>query len=256
MSKAMDILTILESSSFCYAKSKNKENQDSILPLKLIDNGALFCIADGVGSYEGSRYASKSAVSFLGALDSSSSIKNIPNIFHTIKNKITDISSINNEFSHAATTMTFGYFDLTGLHIGHIGDCRLYVLNDCKLKQLTKDHTQYQMLLDEGLFSKKQLQNKKEKAQSILTTAISQFTEMKFESTFIPLEELPQNNGVISLYIMSDGAYHFWEKRPKFSHNTMKSTINFTSSLKRRIERTGPIDDYSMVALSIKIPSE
>ncbi|MDE9567333.1 serine/threonine-protein phosphatase, partial [Xenorhabdus bovienii] len=59
--------------------------------------------------------------------------------------------------------------------------------------------------------------------------------------------------GVLDLYIMSDGAHHFWEKRPRFSDNTLRNPIRFASSLQKRIEKATPIDDYSLVAASFKV---
>jgi serine/threonine protein phosphatase PrpC len=67
------------------------------------------------------------------------------------------LSDKNIKFSHAATTLTFCFVDDEGLHIGHVGDCRLYVKTDSKLKQITKDHTQHQKLLDDKIYSKSEL---------------------------------------------------------------------------------------------------
>ncbi|MGF1848819.1 PP2C family protein-serine/threonine phosphatase [Vibrio lentus] len=250
----MDMINILESSSFCLAKNSNKENQDSILPAKTIDGGVLFCVADGVGSYNGSKLASQRVVDLLNSMKKSGELTDFENIFSEARKIVSNLATIKEEYRQAATTLTFGYLNSQGLYIGHIGDCRLYVRNGFKLEQLTKDHTQYQSLLDEKLFTKKELQSQKEKAQSILTTAISQFVEMNFDSIFIPMEQLPKDNGTISLFVMSDGTYKFWDKRPRFSDKTMTNISYFTSSLKRRVERTAPVDDYSMVAISVKLP--
>lgn len=51
---------------------------------------------------------------------------------------------------------------------------------------------------------------------------------------------------------MSDGAHHFWEKRPKFSIETLKNPIRFASSLQRRINKNTSIDDYSLIAVTFQ----
>ncbi len=247
------MINIIETSSFCCPKSQAKENQDSILSPKRFGEGVIFSVADGVGSYNGAKLASDTAIAYLDNITSFKSEFNISDIFINVMNKIVDLSKVNSDFCNAATTLTFCLATKKGLHIGHIGDCRLYIKYGQKLKQITSDHTQYQMLIDNALFTKKQLKDKGEKAKSILTTALSQNVEMKFDELFIPYEELPIENGILSLFIMSDGAHHFWEKRPRFSQNTMNNISNFSSSFKKRIEREAPIDDYSLVAVSLNI---
>lgn len=243
---------VVESSSFSLSKSKDKNNEDAVLSQKMLDDGLLFCVADGVGSYSGARYASRSVIEYLSSLRTADELCDTEYLFSQLKEVVGRLGVENDSYQKAATTLTFGYLSEKGLQVGHIGDCRLYVKNGLKLDQLTKDHTQYQMLLDEKLFTKRQLQDKKDKAQSVLTTAISKFVEMNAESFFIPLNELPSVDGTYSFYIMTDGAYKFWDKRKRFSQNTMNSTNNFALSLKKRIERSGPVDDYSLVGLSVR----
>ncbi|WP_373926782.1 PP2C family protein-serine/threonine phosphatase, partial [Enterobacter hormaechei] len=76
------------------------------------------------------------------------------------------------------------FVDDEGLHIGHVGDCRLYVKTDSKLKQITKDHTQHQKLLDDKIYSKSEL--KQLPGKNTLTTAIANAIPLDFQQTFIP----------------------------------------------------------------------
>jgi len=131
------------------------------------------------------------------------------------------------------------------LYIAHIGDCRLYVKKGIKLIQLTKDHTQHQAYIDDGVFTARQLRHAKGK--NILTTAISKTLDLQFDIISTPLGELIDEDGSLTLFIMSDGAHSFWEKRPKFSINTLSEPSRFISSLKKRIESGPPVDDYSVV---------
>ena len=94
--------------------------------------------------------------------------------------------------------------------------------------------------------------NKDFNTKRMLTTAISAVTIMEFNEIFIPLKDLPIVDGIISIYLMSDGSHSFWDKRAKFSDNTMNKICNFSASLRNRIERIKPEDDYSLVAASIK----
>ncbi|HHH4768252.1 TPA: serine/threonine-protein phosphatase, partial [Enterobacter hormaechei subsp. xiangfangensis] len=110
-------------------------------------------------------------------------------------------------------------------------------------------HTQHQMLIDEGIFSSRQLKNAKGK--NLLTTAISKTIELDYNMLQIPLNDLYDDNQNLILIVMSDGAHHFWEKRPRFSVNTLSEPSRFCSSLKKRIENGPPIDDYSVIAVKL-----
>lgn len=243
------MLNLISSCGFSFPKNENKTNEDSVLfPIKVGD-GYLFAVADGVGSYKGADKASKIIIDYIRDL-SESDLKYTNQISAKLKLIISELNNII-EYAQAATTLTFGYLNNKGLKIGHIGDCRLYTKDHKKLKQLTKDHSRHQKLLDEKIFTAKEL--KDVAGKNVLTTAISKNIEMTFDEYFIPLSELSTENNKLSLFIMSDGAHSFWEKRPRFSLPTMSSVAKFTNSLLRRIEKNEPIDDYSLIAVEFEI---
>jgi hypothetical protein len=49
-------------------------------------------------------------------------------------------------------------------------------------------------------------------------------------------EDLPIENNLLTIYLMSDGAHYYWEDRPRFSLNTLNNVNRFSASLMRRIE--------------------
>lgn len=245
------MLNLVESSAFSFPKCNKRKNQDSILVPQKLEDGYLLAVADGVGSYPGGDIASEIAIEYLREITSKEHLFNTSKVLFDIRNRIISFSKTNEGYSKAATTLTFAFISSNGLKVSHIGDCRVYIKENTRLKQLTKDHTQFQKLVDEKTFTKKYLEGTK--AKNILTTAIAPNIEMHVDSFFIPRESLPIENGTINLYIMSDGAHYFWEKRPRFSKNTMNSMSQFSNSFKRRIERLSPIDDYSYVGLVVNI---
>lgn len=233
------MINLLSSSIFSFPKNTERKNQDAIFSPNQYKNNYLFAIADGVGGYAGGEIASQIAIECL--------TESINNIF---ARSLAKIKALPPEYAKASTTLTFGYLTKDGLHVGHIGDCRLYIKQGNKLRQKTKDHTSHQKLLDEGIYTKKEL--KELSGKNIITTAISTQVEMKPDEFFIPIEELKDENGEIFIYLMSDGAHHFWEHRPRFSDNTMKSITKFSAALQKRIEKA-PVDDYSLIALQFKV---
>lgn len=250
------MFSLISCASFSIAKDPNKINEDSVLLPISLHHGYICAVADGVGSYKGAKEASKLVTDFLMTLknDKVESHFNIDSIFNSIKDKIDNLSNVNSDFQEAATTLTFYYIDNLGIHIGHIGDSRLYIKNNSKLIQVTKDHTRHQQLLDAQLYTAKQL--KKISGKNILTTALSSKIEMKYDKYFLSIEDLKKfsdDENCILINLMSDGAYNIWEKRPVFSQKTLNSPSAFCNSLLRRVERIGAEDDHSLISVKIKI---
>ncbi|MFA0547342.1 PP2C family protein-serine/threonine phosphatase [Vibrio splendidus] len=247
----MTAFNLNESSAFSFPKPEKPNNEDSILGPVQVDNGFLFAVADGVGSYTGADLASLSAIDVLKSIETKDALLDYKSIFPRILEQIASLSSYDSKYERASTTLTYCYLDETNLYVAHIGDCRAYAKKGKKLVQLTKDHTQHQYYLDNKIFKKSELKNVKGKG--VITTAISRVVDMKPDFYTFNLDEVTNSEDkTISIYLMSDGAHSFWEKSPRFSENTMNSVLSMAGSLKRRIERKGPTDDYSFIACKFK----
>lgn len=245
------MLKLKECSSFTHAKSDKRVNQDSILTPTRCDDGFLFAVADGVGSYKGSDLASMAAVEYLEKSHLSKARLISPDLFEGVLSKVKELSNYDPEYEVASTTLTYAYVNSNEIIIGHIGDCRAYVKQGNKLVQLTKDHTQHQMLIDQKVYTKAQLKNASGK--NLITTAISQVVPMKPEFFSFKVSDYVDDLQDLTIYLMSDGAHAYWEQNPRFSPNTMKNVTKLSNSLLRRIERKGAKDDYSLVSCTFAI---
>ncbi|WP_018652172.1 PP2C family protein-serine/threonine phosphatase [Actinobacillus capsulatus] len=234
----------LSTSTFSFPRNSKKVNQDAVLSPVKVGDGYLFAIADGVGGYLGGELASNIAISYLRE------IMDPKFLFNVFKESLNRISKLDSEYKRASTTLTFAYLDDKGLQIGHIGDCRLYIKDGNKLRQKTKDHTSHQKLLDEKIYTKKELACMDGK--NVITTAISTQIDMNYDEIFIPINELKDHNNEIFICIMSDGSHHDWSIRPRFSDNTMNNTSRFAAALRKRIEKN-PKDDYSLIYCQFKL---
>ncbi|HAO9103773.1 TPA: serine/threonine-protein phosphatase [Escherichia coli] len=244
------MISILSSSVFSCPRNESRENQDSVLHPTQIDGGFIMAVADGVGGYKGGKEASEAVVKHLSGMGSLVLAEDLTKTFTELKSAVASLSERDSSLASAATTLTLCIVDDSGLTIGHAGDCRVYLKYDGKLRQVTKDHTQHQMLIDNGMFTAREL--KKAKGKNVITTAVSANIKLTEQVFNIPKEDLPLSNGVLSLFIMSDGAHSFWELRPRFSINTLSNSSRFANSLKNRIESKGPVDDYSLLAVNVK----
>ncbi|MDE2420346.1 MAG: protein phosphatase 2C domain-containing protein [Gammaproteobacteria bacterium] len=237
-----------------FLTEKVKQNEDSLLTPVKKANGFLFGVADGLGSYKGAREASNFVCDYLQNHQTISHnyLENSFNLeLKTAFNNFID--KINGDYVKASTTLSLCFLDDFGLSIWHVGDCRVYIKQGTKLIQITNDHTQYQKLLDKKIYSKKELIDKKI-SQSTLTNAISSFISLDNDYIFISYDSLKAEYGSdLSIFIMSDGAHHFWEQRKMFSKFTMSDVIKFSNALKRRIENKGAIDDYTSIGVTFNL---
>lgn len=244
------MINLINCGFFSYPKSHDKGNQDSFVLPAPVGTGFVFAVADGVGSYLGAREAANVATSVVSSVDANF-ITDIQMTLAKVKGKIDEMAESRQDWVNAATTLSYCFIDDQALYIGHVGDTRVYVKRGNKLHLVTKDHTQHQELLDDGIYSKRELRHLPGK--STLTAAMSKNLALRFQSIKLPVNELVDENGMINIYIMSDGAHHFWEKRPRLSVDTLKKSPKFAASLLRRIETNGPVDDHTLVAASFLI---
>lgn len=239
----MSSLHILSTSSICLSKHLNGEGDDSILPPKKVGDGYLLAIADGVGKYDGAKTASQEAIDYLNSIEINDGEINFKIIFNEIKKRLEDIAKKSPDLIKMATTLTACYITHDKIKIGHTGDSRAYVMDKYKLKRLTSDQTEHEMLLSNGIFTKKQLKNHPRK--NVLISALSPRLDLS-------TQEIEINFNSQTLYLMSDGAYQFWEENPKFSDSTMETTTAFCASLEKRIKNKGPKDDFSVVGIQLR----
>lgn len=238
------MISLCKSTAFSYPKTESRLNEDSILITKKVSEGFILAVADGVGSYEGAYQASSTIIKYINDLDSFD-YNDGEKFFSELKDSIKKLSEIDENYRNAATTLTLAFINSNKLYVAHIGDCRLYVLQNDKLRCLTKDHTQHQKFLDEKIYTKKELKNLD--GGNIITSAISQKFLRTYDFFNVPITELLQSNGKLSLFLMSDGAHYHWEERPRFSTSTMNNVLRFGNSLHNRILNKGLIDDTSFI---------
>lgn len=242
------MLNLLSHSVFSYSKNHQKTNDDAVLPIIKSGDYFILAIADGVGSQTGSNQASELALNILRENFNFNEF----NAEKTLEHIKSNIESLSNQVGkELATTLTFVVVGNSQIRVVHIGDSRLYIKKGNKLSQITIDHTQYQKLLDEKLYTKKELSTMSVK--HILTTALAPNVNIEYQEEILDIKDFLDENNCLILHLMTDGAYHFWEKRPTFSKQTMDNPIAFANGLLRRINKNGAIDDYSLISAKFYI---
>jgi protein phosphatase len=128
------------------------------------EDGLIFAVADGLGGHNAGEVASALALEVL-----SEEIGSAPAVWPVAKRlrravqeanlRIYNKSSTVPELRHMGTTLTATTLVGDTLVAAHVGDCRLYLLRDGNLTQLTKDHTWVWEQVQYGILSPEEARN-------------------------------------------------------------------------------------------------
>ena len=135
---------------------KRLGNEDS-LGVYEIENGILAIVCDGLGGNKAGDVASQLSVNTVYEFFKSSTqndyLERIKSAILEANNNILYKASISSDFKGMATTIEVLFLLENTAYFGHVGDSRMYFLRNGKLKQLTKDHSLVQKLIDEGFLT-------------------------------------------------------------------------------------------------------
>lgn len=139
---------------------------------------AVMCVCDGMGGEESGEIASQTAVSVISEysasiLDDNCSSESILKCIETANLYI--CSLISQQKKRMGTTIALLAFKNDSITLANVGDSRIYSFSDMKLEQISKDHTEVQSLVDAGVLTKEEAQNKIEK--HMLTQHLGIFPE-------------------------------------------------------------------------------
>ncbi|MGO9452850.1 MAG: protein phosphatase 2C domain-containing protein [Candidatus Binataceae bacterium] len=141
--------------------TRRSNNEDSCGHLVDRPDTAVAVVADGVGGYEGGEVASAMAVEV-----TLEAWRDSPPAWGAAKRLIRAVQRANIEIHNRAlavpelrgmcTTVTAVAVERGMLSAAHVGDCRLYLMREGKILQLTKDHTVVGERLRMGLLSEEE----------------------------------------------------------------------------------------------------
>lgn len=159
---------------------KRTNNQDSIL---VNADLGLFAVADGMGGHSGGEVASSMAIKTLEhAFSKRDGSLETPDLLERAiiecNQVIYEQSQKNSQLRGMGTTLTTAFVEDEVLHIGQVGDSRLYLFAEQNLYQLTEDHSQVYELLKAGLISEDSLESFQ---KNIITRSVGYERDVKVD---------------------------------------------------------------------------
>ena len=139
------------------------------------------------------------------------------------------------------TTMVVAVVDEDLVYIANVGDSRLYLVND-EIKQITRDHSLVQEMINLGELDKKSARSHKNK--NVITKAVG--TDINLTADFFDIEI---NNDDI-LLMCSDGLTNMIDDRG--IHEIIKAEEVFASKAERLVDKAnenGGKDNISVILI-------
>lgn len=185
-------------------------NQDSYAAGEFQNGVAWAVVCDGMGGNAGGNVASSTAVKLIseritsGYRDSmtSSSIKNL--IVTAITNaniQIFDMATDNPDLAGMGTTVVVAIVTKNAVYIAHAGDSRAYLVSKDEIRQLTKDHSLVQDMVEQGKITPAEAETHPQK--NLITRALGVGENLDIDFT------VEDTNGDEVLLICTDGLSNF-----------------------------------------------
>ena len=194
--------------------------------------GSLMVVSDGMGGAVAGEIASEMAVTSiresLMEMPTDLSISDQLKMATEIANeRIWEHAQQNPELSGMGATVTAVLVQGTSAYIGQVGDSRAYLIRGNRIKQLTKDQSLAQMLVDSGAITPEQIHSV---PQNVIMQALGTQPTVKVALTAV---ELCRND---HLLICSDGLSNKFQDNVDELRQTAQSSSDLTSACRRLVE--------------------
>jgi protein phosphatase len=189
----MDLSKKIEVVNISDVGKKRPHNEDSTISDA---NNGIVILADGMGGYKAGEVASALAVTSIlhdistgmkklkrGRIDQKTGFSHesilIRDAIINANGNIFGTAQTDPQCQGMGTTIVVGMFYNNILSIAYVGDSRLYRLRNNKLKQITRDHSLIQELIDRGMYTPEEAAEKTPK--NLVTRALGIDAEVKVD---------------------------------------------------------------------------
>ncbi len=222
-----------------------KENQDAFV---VGENGDFVyaVVCDGMGGVNGGAVASETAVDIvskrIAIAEKSSDYKFVLQSAVSAANiSVYDKSKTSDELEGMGTTIVAVVVKNDVLHIAHAGDSRAYVFDGDNIKQLTRDHSVVQELLESGDLTPDQAQHYPNRNLITRALGVSQNLETEYNEFYL--------SGDYAVFICTDGVTNLVDDAEIADFIKSKPETAVDNIIKLAMERGGT-DNATAVIIS------
>lgn len=242
--------TILAIDSGSNIGLKRKENQDAFLTF-LGEEFSLFAVCDGMGGHNAGKLAVEVTLNAIKVfiVDEFSKYSDYKLLLNDSLNfansKVIEVAKSKPEYSNMGSTAVVLLIVDNKAFVAHSGDSRLYLVYENKIKQITKDHSIIQRLIDSGEITPEESQ--KHPSRNELTNVVG--LEDNFFAEVLP-EPISLKNDYLFL-LCTDGLYSLVEDNEMLK---IISEVDFANAVNTLIEKAlqrGGNDNITAVIIKV-----
>jgi len=213
------------------------------------NRGAIAVLADGVGGQDRGEVASAMAcksvlAAFLEAKALASPTQTLFQMFAAANISIYDENLKINGSGRMATTLTVCLFRHNEVNIGHVGDCRVYVIQQNRIRRVTNDHSYAGVQLKLGLVTVDEAMSSQ--MRSVLTRSVGQEPTIR-----VDFHTISVHGGDIVVQ-MCDGMWSQITEGEIFEAVSKNSPEDACNVLVRMAERRGADDNLSIQVIHVQ----
>lgn len=208
---------------------RRRMNQDYVFasdrPIGRLPN--LFLLADGMGGHKAGDYASRYAVEelktyIMKAPPSVPEIRLLQDGIRDVNRRLFQLSQENEALHGMGTTLVTAFMDGSNLTVSNIGDSRAYLLHGSSLRQITRDHSYVEEMVERGMMRRGSREYLN--ARNIITRAVG--IEPKVEADFFEVE-LSEGDYFL---LCSDGLFNMVD------NESIRSIVQEQSSVEAKVQ--------------------
>lgn len=225
------------------------DNEDAVGVFEC-PNGLLVVVCDGLGGNKAGEVASQLTVNIVfntfNESDESDYLVRIKNSIIKANRSVLEQSSVNKDLSGMATTVEVLFLTDDTAYWGHVGDSRIYNSKNGKLKQLTKDHSLVQKLLDEGYLTVKEAENHPNK--NIIMRALGDSASLDIDLS----KQKLNNKDDHKFFVCTDGVTSVITDNELEEFLKLDNIESVSQNLSQLIEERGAPDNYTFAFVKKK----
>ena len=189
---------------------KRAANEDGFFVAKLSSDAAYAVVCDGMGGENGGHVASSCAVEQIRKMVedgyredfNENSVKNMMlSAISAANAQVFAIAEKNDSLKGMGTTVILAVVRGSIIHIAYAGDSRVYLIDENGVRQLTRDHSMVQMMVDRGEISAEEAQYHPEKHYITRALGVGGMLDVDYLE-----EEMPKKGAVL---LCSDGLSNY-----------------------------------------------
>lgn len=175
------------------AGRRREENQDYMFTSETAVGKLpnLFLVADGMGGHKAGQYASREAVEvivkYISASESGLPIITMRKAIEEANRKLLKESIIDIEKEGMGTTIVGAVIIGNKLYAANVGDSRLYIINEHKITQITRDHSFVEEMIRRGRIARSEAKYHPDKNK--ITRAVGVFPSIEIDFFEAELEQ-------------------------------------------------------------------